>query len=168
MTTLSELKDDLEENIRDELKELLDNPYQEDQLREIADGWVTEKHGELIELLESDWSLAIASEEYLGEQGSHKVWDIIQASLREILNDHAFEYFREQNTEYQELVSELESEHYFLVAVRKDPKDRTAGYKYEIWQGESGDEDEEGSVLIKDDFASEFDAWKWLEANPQD
>lgn len=158
-TSLRDLISDQDDQIKDELEALLDSQDPSDMLAEMVDGNVPIMNGDLAECLEADNSLASVEDSGLLPKNPD-VWKIISVAIYEQLSNAAHSTFEELKTEYEEFVSECESEGYGIEYIKPEKT-------YTIVKANPDyDEDEEDSEeyeTIQGDFSSEFEAWKWLE-----
>jgi hypothetical protein len=163
MTTLHELKEDIDAEIKRQMPDLLYYPNSvSDKLDEVVEAQVPIHQGEMVELLESDHSLAHVEE---GTGSSNpSVWDIIQVAVREQLRPYAEEEFERQKKEYEELVDELENMDYGSSFKREG-----GARKWYIYRNVFEDEQHpDGEEIIKEGFDSEYEAWMWLEEHQEE
>lgn len=158
--TLHSLIMDLDDEIKNELEDLLDSSSPEDRLHEMADGAVPIYYTDLASCLLNDLSLAYVEDDGLLPK-TPDVWKILSISIYERLLANAHTEFEKLKTEYEELVEECEAEGYEVNKV---------GTEYVIEKA-TDDEDDDGEAILltvgTETFTSEFQAWKWLEANPE-
>lgn len=174
-TCLQDLYDEIERDIDGELPSLLEGGDADRFISESLDSTIPADHGSLAELLNNHNELASIDD--MGLVGENPtVWDIIQRATYENVRSHAFEYFEEKKTEYEELVEQFEGEG-FQTGYEPGVKPRRI-YIYkdatEYPDGKSIDPTTPDTSLypnelfIKGGFKNDHEAWTWLEKNQEE
>lgn len=153
MPTLQSLKDDIDDRIKDEFVEMMQDRYYQDRFHEMADGLVPIYYRDRAEVLMDDPSLEI-QDSGLAE-GKSTIMDLIGVAIYEELTQRAYEYFEELKTEYEDKRDEAESDGYTC--------EKMPGLKYCILDEREHSEPEEGCddcrpVLVQE-CDSEEEAW---------
>lgn len=154
-TTIDDLISDIEDEIKDEFLELLDDRHYQDRLHEMVDNAIPIYYSDLARMLADDTSLASVDDEGLVE-GVNDVFKIIQIAIYERLSQAAHAKFDELKDEFEDFKSDNEGEY----EVRREGKLAYFVYKD---TGEVDAEDEAIFEKVTDkEFDSEDEAWLWL------
>lgn len=156
--TMHDLTERVEDDIKDQFEAMIEDPHYSDTLHEICDGAIPIYNSELAACLADDPGLAEVDDPGLLPTNP-SVWQIIQTAIYEQLSQHAHQFFEEKKEEYETLKSDMEAEGYSVSRVRG-----TKTSTYTIFHNE-GEEDEK---VIHEGLDSEYEAWHWLEQNPED
>jgi len=93
-TKMYQLEKNLIDELNDNKKEILENEYPSELITEYVDGWIPVYNGDLIEVLNSDHTLAYVDDEGLLPENPD-VHSIIRTAIYERLIGVAYEWLNE-------------------------------------------------------------------------
>ena len=150
--TLESLKSNLDDDIKNEFEDLLEDRYYDDRLHEMADSAVPIYHADRASVLASDPGLEVQDMGLVGDSAS--IMDLIGVAIYEELRQHASEEFDRLKEEFESTKSDLEDEGFVC--------ERIPGRMYCILEGEEPDleegEDDPRPILVEE-CGSETEAW---------